>query len=198
MCLCLYADTRKVLDKRQELKKVHPESYQSMQFLRLPFSCSGDYAVPLPDAASATVPTFFDVQLPRDLLRARSGPRESDILFFLIRGTRRAVRWPLQSRRKGTVAGTRRSVRCPRQSRREGTAAGTRRSARCPRQSRREGTAARTPTHSAISPPPPIPPCLSAGGLTRGSGQVHNVVMESGASLHVQHYFVKSTGHPTK
>ena len=103
---------------------MHPESYQSMQFLRLPFSCSGDYAVPLPDAASATVPTFFDVQLPRDLLRARSGPRESDILFVLIRGTRRSVRWPLQSRRKGTVAGTRRSVRCPRQSRREGTARG--------------------------------------------------------------------------
>ena len=140
---------------------------------------------------------FFDVQLPRDLLRARSGPRESDILFVLNRGTRRSVRCPLQSSRKGTVAGTRRSVRCPLQSSRKGTVAGTRRSVQCPLQSRREGTAARTPTHSAISPPPP-PPCLSAGGLTRGSGQVHNVVMESGASLHVQHYFVKSTGHPTK
>ena len=98
------------------------------------------------------------------------------------------------------IRGTRRSVQCPRQSRREGTAAGTRRSVRCPRQSRREGTAARTPTHSAISPPPPThpPACLSAGGLTRGSGQVHKVVMESGASLHVQHHFDKSTRHPTK
>ena len=98
---------------------MHPESYQSMQFLRLPFSCSGDYGVHLPEAISATVPTFFDVQLPMDLLRARSGPRESDMLFVLIRGTRRSVRWPLQSRRKGTVAGSRRSVRCPRQSRRK-------------------------------------------------------------------------------
>ena len=48
-------------------------------------------------------------------------------------------------------------------------------------------------------PPPTHPPaCLSAGGLTRGSGQVHKVVMESGASLHVQHHFDKSTRHPTK